>query len=695
MKFAIPLLVELMSSDPSSINADTIEQTKQQIRGLVGEIAQLSKSDLTADQYFPAFLTKVVQALAAVGGAVWLVNEHRRLTLKYQINLSDTLLDSSSEEAGRHLQLLRSTLGSGQSRLVPPLSSSDDEQAGGNPTRFLLVLAPLTADGEAEGIIEVFQRPEAQPATQRGYERFLLQMCELANEWLKSRKLKHFSDRHSLWAQADHFSRLVHESLDLRETAYTIVNEGRRLIGCDRVSLAMQRGRKCVVEAVSGQDTVESRSNIIVSLNELASKVVATGETLWYEGSTEDLPPQLEKAVHGYVDESYAKSMVVMPIRRPKTSEIRTEELRIHEASAERNESNEIVGALIVEQIETDVPRSLVAPRVDLVYEHSARALSNTIAHNSLFLMPIWRAVGSLDVVVKARNLPKTLVAVAVLVLALIGIFLVPTNLMLSADGTLEPMVKQNVFVNVPGTVVQVLVEDQQLVEAEQPLIVLHNAELAVELQRVRGERLVSLQRLASVRDALNSRGLSEDERTKLGGQVLELRESLQSLQNQIELREQQMEELILRSPIAGQVMLSWDVERSLLRRRVEAGQILMAVADPSDEWELELYMPERRMGHVNRARQSIKEDLDVDYILATEPRRRLDGTVRYIDPVSRVHEDSGHSVLIRVDIDESELGSELRPGAKVHARLNSGRCSYGYRWFHEAIAWVQTNLLF
>ena len=684
-----------MSSDPSSLNAETIEQTKQQIRGLVGEIAQLSKSDLTADQYFPAFLTKVVQALAAVGGAVWILNENRRLALKYQINLSDTLLDASSEEATRHLQLLRSTMASGQSRLVPALSSGDVEQAGANPTRFLLVLAPLTADGESEGIIEVFQRAESQPATQRGYERFLVQMCEWANEWLKSRKLKHFSDRHSLWAQADHFSRLVHESLDLRETAYTIVNEGRRLVGCDRISLALKRGRKCVVEAVSGQDTVESRSNIVTSLNELASKVVATGETLWYEGSTEDLPPQLENAVHAYVDESYAKSMVIMPIRRPKTTEIRTEELRIHEASAERNESNEVIGALIVEQIETDVPRELMAPRVDLVYEHSARALSNTISHNNLFLMPVWRAIGSLGVVVKARNLPKTLVAVGIFVLALILLFLIPTSLMLSADGTLEPVVKQNVFVNVPGTVIDVLVEDQQPVKEGDPLVVLHNAELAVELQRVRGERLVTLQRMASVRDALNRRGLSEDEMTKLGGQVLELQETLQSLQSQIELREKQMEELTLRSPITGQVMLSWDVERSLLRRRAEAGQILMAIADPEGEWELELYMPERRMGHVNRARGTIKQELDVDYILATDPRNRLNGSVRYVDPVSRVHDEAGHSVLIRVDIDEEKLGSELRPGAKVHARLNSGPCTYGYRWFHEAIAWVQTNLLF
>lgn len=687
-----------MSSDPSSVNAETIEQTKQQIRGLVSEIAQLSKSELGADEYYPAYLTRLVQALAAVGGAVWLMGEGRRLGLKYQINISEALLEESSDDAVRHLHLLRQTLAGGRARLVPPFSSSDQEQAGSNPTRYLLVLCPLTVDGEVEGLIEIFQRPDAQPATQRGYERFLVQMCELAGEWLKSQKLKKFSDRHSLWAQADHFARLVHESLDLRDTSYTIVNEGRRLIGCDRVTVALRRGRKCVVEAVSGQDTVENRSNIVAALNELASKVVATGETLWYEGSTEDLPPQLEKAVHSYVDEAYAKSMVVMPVRRPKSVETRVDELRRHEASAERNESNEIIGALIVEQIETDVPREILAPRIDLVYEHAARALSNTMSYQNLFLMPLWRTLGSAGVVVKARNLPKTLLAVAAVLLVIVILFFVPTRLMLSAEGTLQPVVKRDVFVQVPGTVEEVAVEDQQPVQAGDVLVRLSSPELMLELQKVRGEWEATRKRLASVEDALGQKSLSEDERTKLFGQKLELTVTLASLREQIRLREQQAEQLKITSPVTGIVMLSWDVARSLRGRRVEAGQSLMTVADPTQDWELELEMPERRMGHVNRAaakHAAQGETLPVDFILATDPRRRLEGDIKYIDHVTRVEEVSGHTVLLRADIDESQLAGQLRPGAKVHSRVDGGPCSLGYRWFHEAIAWVQTNLLF
>ena len=95
-----------MSSDQSSVNAQTVEQTKQQIRSLVGEIAQLSKSDVNAEEYYAAFMQRIVSALAAVGGAVWLVGEARRPELAYQINLSESLLLPGSADAKRHLRLL-------------------------------------------------------------------------------------------------------------------------------------------------------------------------------------------------------------------------------------------------------------------------------------------------------------------------------------------------------------------------------------------------------------------------------------------------------------------------------------------------------------------------------------------------------------------------------------------------------------
>ncbi len=60
-----------------SVNQQTVEETKQQIRGLVNEIAALSKSGATAEEYYPELLQRIVTALAAPGGAVWLLDDDR------------------------------------------------------------------------------------------------------------------------------------------------------------------------------------------------------------------------------------------------------------------------------------------------------------------------------------------------------------------------------------------------------------------------------------------------------------------------------------------------------------------------------------------------------------------------------------------------------------------------------------------
>lgn len=695
-----------MSAQESRPSQESIEQTKQQIRTLVSEISQLSRSEIAPEEYYAAFLQKIVSALAAVGGAVWLMAEGRRLQLTYQINISQALLDNSSDDASKHFKLLDHVIRNDEGSLVPPLSGAADERGGANPTRYLLVLCPLRSDGHVEGLVEIFQRPDSPPATQRGYLRFLQQMCELAGEWLKTQKLRQFSDRHSLWAHADQFARIVHESLDLRETTYAVANEGRRLIGCDRVCVAVKKGRKCIVDAISGQDMVESRSNIVTALNNLATKVVATGEPLWYEGNTEDLPPQIERAIETYVDESYAKSVAVLPLHKPKHPDQAARDASTGQVEREHEHLGEVIGALIVEQIESDLPKNVIAPRLDLVYEHSARALANAMDHSNMFLMPVWRTLGRAKWIVQTRTLPKTLTITGLVLIALGVLTFVPKDFYLKAKGSLQPSTKRDVFVDIGGTIDEVKVRDQDRVKKNQPLVMLRNTDLEVQLQDVIGQRQSALEQLNAATDALNRASKSysptgEGEKIKLGGQKRELLSRIESLNKQLDLLNDKRERLVIRSPLDGIVLLSWDVERSLLNRTVETGQILMSVANPDGKWELELFMAERRTGKIDEYRKAVKDartdnDLKVTYILATDPKTTRYGTVKHVERITQMHEEEGHTVRILVDLDESEQAiTNKRPGAAVTGKVLCGRRAIGYCWFHEAIEWLQANVFF
>ncbi len=690
-----------MATEPT-LSTDTIEQTKQQIRGLVSEIAALSKSEIEAEAYYPAFLEKVIAALAAVGGAIWVMRDGRRLDLAYQIRMSEMLLAADSDDARRHFGLLSQIISSGEPILVPPQSGVGDEQAIGNPTNHLLVVAPLRSDNQVEGLVEIFQRPDAQPVTQRGYLKFVMQMCELASDWLKTRKLRQISDRHSLWAQADHFARMVHENLDLRETAYTIVNEGRRIIGCDRVSVGVMHGRKCKIEAVSGQDTIENRSNIVHHLGQLATRVVATGESLWYDGSTDDLPPQVEESLHDYIDESHTRMLALLPLRRPKRA-IDVRQTVTGEADEESNLANEIVGTLVVEQIESRLPEPVLRSRTDLVYEHAARAITNSIDVNRIFLMPLWRTIGKARWLVTARNLPKTVTISAILLALILMMTFFRKDFNIQARGSLQPMIKQDVFVPIDGDVVKLHVRDKDRVEKGQLLVELRNPDLQVQYQDVVGRLQSKLERLFSVEYALvHQRGLNEGERISLQFEARQLNEEIANLRAQQELLEEKRAKLQIRAPIAGDVMIPWETERSLERRPVSMGQQLMTIVDPSGDWQLELNMRESRSGKIRWARHDPQwrerypeAGERVTYILATDPETNYEGFLREVKDFVELDAADGTSIVkMKVDINRDDIGTP-HPGSTVTAKVYCGRRALGYVWFHEAWEWFQSTILF
>lgn len=448
-------------STGESLSQEAVEETRQEIRLLVGEISRLSRSEIEPAEFCVEFLQRVVSAMAAVGGVVWTIEHGGRLAPQCQINLPKTGIGEKGEEdQGRHGRLVQKAISEDNGLLVPPHSSSEDGQQAGNPTDYLLVLVPLRTDLEKVGVLEIFQRPDTGPSAQLGYLRFAVQMCDLARDFFGSRQLRSLSDRQVLWSQLEEFVRAVHTGLDVRRTAYTIANEGRRLIECDRVSLAVARGRKCTIEAVSGQDVLEKRSNTVRMLGKLAEMVAASREPVYYTGDTSDMAPQIEEVIQEYVDQSQSKAVGVLPMVRPQAVGEDPEADRDDDQEEER-----VVGVLIVERIEDNrVPESMLQ-RIDFVCLHGSSALANAWEHQNLFLMPVWKTLGKAKWVVKARTLPKTLLVLAAAVVVLACLLLWPASFEMEASGVLRPVLRRNVFAGLDGDVEEVLVAHGQRVD--------------------------------------------------------------------------------------------------------------------------------------------------------------------------------------------------------------------------------------
>ncbi len=682
-------------STEQSIDPELIEQTKQQIRGLVNEIAQLSKQELPVEEFYGEFCSRVVSALAAIGGAIWTPGEGGGLELQYQINLRETKLAESQEQQIQHGRLLHKVFTGGEAMLVQPHSGYEGDEQAGNPTDFLLVLAALRSDDKVEGVVEVFQRPGARPTTQRGYLRFLLQMVELAGDYLKTRRLRHFSDRQALWSQLENFTRVSHASLVPREAAYTIANEGRRLIECDRVSVAIKKGRKCYIEAISGQDTFDKRSNTVTLLNQLATAVTATGDPVWYTGDTSNMAPQVEEAVQNYVDDSHSKTVAILPLKRLSVT------------GEEDTEHAETLGALIVEQIENSRPAEGMYHRVDVVAEHSSLALGNALEHNRLFLMPLWRLLGKSVWIVQARTLPKTVAVLAAVGALVAALIFVKWDFELRGPGTLQPVDRRDVWAEVDGTIDQVLVKEKSQVHGgETVLVEMRNTDIDVALQELIGKQITTNEQLRNILRSLTgdgerrtSRDRSQDDPIRLQGDRLRLEQQLKSIEQQIALNQLKRQQLTVKAPLSGEI-ITWDLDQTLpVGRPVARGQKLMTVADFSKEWQLEIRMPENRMGYILEAQRiaaeaGSKEPLKVTYIMATDSDKKYEGEVKEIERIAEVHGEEGNTVLIKVKINKDDL-PQLRPGASADAKVYCGKEPLGFVLFHDVVNFIRSKVLF
>ena len=686
--------------DPSAV-----AQSELQIRSLLAEIAQLAKRDIPQEEFHAEFLRRVVSALGAVGGGLWIVEENS-LSLAYQINFKE--LQLRDEDVGKHTRLLHQLLQSPDTgTLLPPYSGTKGERDIGNPTEHLLIVCPIRTELENVGLIEIVHRPDANPAVQKSFVQFLAQTCHFATDYYKNRQLRHFGERQHLWTVLEDFTRSIHQSLEPKRTAYTVANEGRRLIGCDRVSVALRSGNACPITAVSGQDIVNKRSTTIRLLGRLATAVLKAGEPICYTGDTADFPPQIERAIEKYVDESHSKMIAVHPL-------FSGEKENNEDQPKKRRKRKHPFGVLIVEQIDDSQITERTRKRIGIVAEHAGSALGNALEHHRIFLLPLWKLLGQSKKLVSNEMLPKTLTVLTLFVAIIAVLLFMPWKFQMHCPGTLEPEIRHRIYAPFDAKIKQLFVDHLTPVQGPSDgylgtkLLELRSSDLEIQTVKLQGELQTIMANLDALARKLQNvdRNLDEFGRTDLLGQQASARIQENTVRHQLHILTQSLlPNLVITSPING-VVISSDLKRDLTEtRQISRMQYIMEIADLEGPWQLELQMPEKRMGYLaEQQRKNPNVPLQVEFVLATDRSSVTHyGTVTEIHSRAEVRSDSGgvmsggvNTVSIKVALNDQEsLLSALRPGAACNARIDCGMRPLGYVLFYEVIAFVQENILF
>jgi hypothetical protein len=722
-------------TNPSTAeNIQLIEETRRQINRLFEEVARLAESEMSPPDFYGEFLRRILMALGAPAGAVWGRTAQGNLQLQFQINMREVGYDRTEEGRASHDELLRQMVQQPRALHLPPHSSAGGGVPAGNPTDFLTLLVPILVDNQVAGIIEVWHQANAQQAAIPGFLQFMARMSELATRYMRNLMLRQMVGQQQLWVQLEAFSRNIHTSLNPIEVGYQVANEGRRLIECDRVSVGVRYGRKVRVEAISGADVVERRSNLVQLMRKLFDRVIAWGEKLVYTGTKDDsLPPDVLKALDAYLAESNSKLLVVEPLK---------DEREKPEKENKEEKKKPARSALLMECFEPPAQPEQLLARMEVISRHATPALYNSVEHRRIPMRFLWLPLAKLQEGLggKARAI-MTLIGIALVVLVGVLIF-VPYPLKMDSPGQLLPVTRRLIYSPVPGTVIGFHVEPKQQVDPGQVLITMFDKDLQKEIQDLAAEIFVSGKEVEALKKRLQAPGLQPADRSQiqqdLAKQTATQRaksEQLRRLADRVHANLANPGEFRLEAPpfppMAGKrvanndrqrwTVLNSDFREKLIGKAVKPDQPLLRLGDNGGDWEVELKIPQKHIGQVQAAFAALEKarpagddkpvELDVDLLVRSEPTHIYKGKLAH-DKVAgeatpnKDEQNEQEPVVyayVRLSGDgiaDDDCVIKQRPdllvsGTEVHTKVRCGNHAMGYSLFYGVWEFIYEKVVF
>lgn len=709
-----------MSAAPNTqVSAQDLEQERRRIAARLEEVAKLCETNVAPGAFYGELLKRLLESLAAPAGAIWARTAQGHLQLQYQINVKEVGLDQSEDARKAHDELLRQAMMQPRPFHVPPRSSVGAQEEGkvaaGNHSNYLLMVAPIIVNQQPAGLIEVWQGANRPAQAITGYLQYMTFMSELASRYQRNQIMGQLAGQQQVWTQLEAFARQVHNSLHPTEVSYLVANEGRRLVECDRISVAVRHGSKARIEAVSGADVVERRSNLVRLMRTLCERVMHWGEKLVFSGTRDDsLPPKVLSALDAYLAESNSKLLVVQPLRDER----------------EKNKIRPSRSALLMECFEPPAEPQQLLARLDVVARHSTPALYNAIEHRRIPMRMLWLPMAKVQEGIGGKA--KAISALVVALLSFLGaaLYLVPYPLKMESHGKLVPWARRVVYPPTTGSVEEFRVEPGDVVSEGRDLAHLFSTELAGKLHTLATEvqnahdDMVTAQNNALIPtltplERINYREKAESAKSLWQKTTLHFQEFVERNHASTDPREFGRFKLLApgftleeKGKVDRQewTVLNGNFREEFTGRTARPSDPILRLGAKSGPWEIELRIPQKHISQVLRAYERIGEGqpLDVDFLLRTDPTRTYRGKL-YRDRIAseaipnRDEKDEPEpEVIAFVSIDDASIDPAYRlsrealtSGTEVHAKIRCGKHRLGYALFYGVWEFFYEKVVF
>jgi hypothetical protein len=703
------------------VEPQAIEQERRRLSRRLEEVARLCEGNVSPAVFYGTLIKNTIEALAAPAGAVWTRTAQGNLQLQFQINMKEVGLDRSDEARQAHEELLRRCVVEPRPLHLLPHSgvgpAAEGQVAAGNPSDLLLLLVPIQSNDQVGGLIEVWQAPNRPMAAVPGFLQYMAMMADLAVRYQRNQIVGQLTGQQQLWSQLEAFARQIHASLNPTEVAYVVANDGRRLIDCDRVSVAVRTARRAKIVAVSGADVVEKRSALVQKMRALCDAVLTWGEKLTFNGTRDDgLPPQVLKALDAYLETSPSKLLVVMPLRDEREGKEPTGPAR---------------SALVMECFEPPAEPQQIIARLEIVARHATPALYNAVEHRRIPMRWIWLPLAKVQEGIGGKARAISAAVVVGLSLLVSAMILVPYPLKMDAKGELLPKVRRKIYSPVPGIVEKFDVEPAQAIPADSRLATLYDFELNRKLHTLMTEMNNAQHEAEEADKQAKEPHLGAEERHRLQAKAVMQREVQKSKEQEIaQYRERtkasselkQLGIFDLKAPVFTEKEKdllppgpkTWTVLNANFRdewrnRGVQPSDPILFLGAKDGPWEIELKIPQKHIGQVLAAFQREKTDvLDVDFLLRSDPTRTWRGKLHRDDiageatPSKDDNNENEPYVLCYVRIDDPSIDvayrlprDTLTSGTEVHAKVRCGKHALGYSLFYGVWEFLYEKVVF
>lgn len=665
------------------MSVDPVEEKRQQINLLIEEIARLSESNVPPEQFSTEFIQRILVALAASIGIVWMRTPQGNLQMQYQVGMPDLNLDSVEEGKASHDLLLRSVFEQGKSACLLPKSGPgmmEGAPAPSNPTNYILMLAPIIIENKVAGIVEIGLDPNRNPAALRGFLQFLVDMAGYAGTYFKGHQLRTVLSQQQVWTQLEAYTRQIHSSLNIRENTFVLVNETRRILSVDRVSVASRLGGHTKIEAVSGADVVEKRSSLILAMKALFEAVFVWNERLVYSGTRDEtLPPKVLKALDEYLAESNSKLLLITPLRDER-----------------ENKDRPTRSAMMVECFEPNFTSEAIMARSDVLVKHAAPAMYNTLEHHRIPFRWFLQPIADIRDTLRGRRLTWFLAGLLAAALLVAALILVPYPLRLYAKGKFVPKERQTIYSKLEGQITPKVFNGSR-VERGTVLFEVNSPQLQAAINKQTLEINSSEISVAQLEKSVNQAGISEQERQRYQSDLIETDKRLQLARSELKILQDQAGgssgKVVITSPNDG-IVVTFDTNE-LRGKMVKPGDALVQIAQVDGPWEVQLNLAEM---HVAKLREALantaNNQLEVDVKLESDPdvsyrcflhKDGLGGMV------SNMTADNEPALPLRCEIGpdlkkklEQLEGRGMPVEIQVQAKVRCGNRSVGYVWFYQ-----------